>query len=126
MNERSSKKNFVRALQDRTKNFAVDIIRFCQGLPESREARIISNQLIRCGTSIGSNYRAACRGRSGKEFYTKMCVVVEEADETFYWLEIIEKTGIKRNDKLEYLINEANEILSIVVTSRKTAGKNLD
>ena len=93
-------------------------------MPKTREANIINNQLIRCSSSVASNYRAACRARSGKEFYAKLCIVVEEADESVFWLEMIQATGIRTKDIPE-LIDEGTEILSIVAKSRKTTGKNL-
>jgi|SRR5680860_802037 len=115
---------FADAFKKRTKKFAVDIIKFCRKSPKTREAGIINNQLIRCSTSVASNYRAACRARSGKEFYAKLCIVVEEADESVFWLEMIEATTRVSEDTTE-LIREGTEILSIVATSRKTAGKKL-
>lgn len=108
----------------RTKQFAVDVIKFCQKLPKTREANIISNQLIRCSTSVASNYRAACRARSAKEFYAKLCIVVEEADESIFWLEMLETTKITK-EGIEHLISEGTEILSIAAKSRKTSGLNL-
>ncbi|MDR8390523.1 four helix bundle protein [Aliifodinibius sp. S!AR15-10] len=95
-------------------------------MPKSREGRIIADQLIRSGTSVGSNYRAACRARSRKEFYAKMCIVVEEADEVLFWLQVINGSKIKEGKKLTILLKEAEEILSIVATARKTAGSNLE
>lgn len=115
---------FAEAFKKRTKKFIVEIIKFCRKLPKSRETFIITDQLIRCSTSVGSNYRAACRARSGKEFYSKLCIVVEEADESVYWLEIIEAINIAEDD-VNDLIIEGTEILSIVATSRKTAGNKL-
>lgn len=126
MREKSSKKDFVKDFKNRTKKFAVDIINFCQTIPKSREGRIIADQLIRSGTSVGSNYRAACRARSRKEFYAKMCIVVEEADEVLFWLQVINGSKIKEGKKLTILLKEAEEILSIVATARKTAGSNLE
>lgn len=84
-----SNTKFAEDFKNRTKQFAVDIIKFCRTLPKSREANIIKNQLIRSSSSVASNYRAACRARSGKEFYAKLCIVVEEADESVFWLEMI-------------------------------------
>lgn len=86
--------NKVRGLKDRTKKFALLIIKLYRMLPKTGEARIIGDQLLRCGTSVGSNYRAACRGRSDREFYAKLCIVVEEADETVFWLELISEAKL--------------------------------
>ncbi len=121
----SSNKEFAENFKKRTKAFAVSVIKFCRKLPNNREANIISGQLMRCSTSVASNYRAACRGRSRKEFYAKMSIVVEEADETIFWLEVIKATKLSSSKDLQFLINEGNEILAVVAKSRKTTGKNL-
>lgn len=121
----SSNREFAESFKKRTQ-FAVKMIEFCRTLPNSREANLISNQLIRCSTSVASNYRAACRARSGKEFYAKLCTVVEEADESVFWLEIISDTGINKSQTSQILLKEGIEILSIVSKARKTAGKNLN
>ncbi len=92
-------------LLKRTKKFALENIRFFQRLPKTDEARIIGKQLLRSATSVASNYRAACRSRSKQEFYSKICIVVEESDETLFWLELISDSGIQNNDKTN-LINE--------------------
>jgi four helix bundle protein len=76
-------------LRDRTKAFAIRIVRLFRALPHSREAQVIGNQLLRSGTSVGANYRAACRARSRQEFISRLGVVVEEADETIFWLELL-------------------------------------
>lgn len=94
-------------------------------LPNTGEGRLIRGQLLRCGTSVGSNYRAACRGRSNREFYAKLCIVVEEADEILFWLEIIRDAKILPAAKIAPLYDEAREIVSIMASSRKTAGKRL-
>jgi len=117
--------NKVSDLKDRTKKFALAIIKLCKILPKSGEGRVIGNQLLRCGTSVGSNYRAACRGRSNREFYAKLCIVVEEADECVFWLEIISESKLLPFQKVEPVLKEASEILAIMASSRKTAGKRL-
>jgi len=76
-------------LKRRTKKFSIGIIDLFRSLPKSEENRIIGRQLLRCSTSVGANYRAACRARSSAEFYAKLCIVVEEVDETLYWMEIM-------------------------------------
>lgn len=126
MEIRESNVDFAESFKKRTKLYAIKIIKLCRKLPSTREASIISTQLIKAGTSVASNYRAACRARSDKAFYAKLCIVVEEADESVFWLEIIRDAGIYKNNGLQNLIDEGNEILAIVAKSRKTAGKILD
>ena len=115
---------FAEAFKNRTKLFAIDIVKFCRGLPKTREANLFNHQLIRCSSSVASNYRAACRARSAKEFYAKLCILVEEADECIFWLEMLEATTVENID-IEGLIKEGTEILSIAATSRKTIGRKL-
>jgi four helix bundle protein len=86
-------------LLKRTKNFALDNIRFFKSLPKTDEARIIGKQLLRSSTSVASNYRAACRSRSRQEFYAKICIVVEESDETLFWLELLADSGIQTTER---------------------------
>jgi len=97
------------------------ILRLCRALPRTQEARILGAQLLRSGTSIGANYRAACRGRSRAEFLAKLGIVLEEADETVFWLELIEEAAIFPEGKLLSLCKEANELVSIFVSSVRTA-----
>ena len=106
----------------RTKNFALRIIKLVSALPKNTEGRAIGNQLIRSGTSVASNYRAACRGRSRAEFIAKLGIVEEEADESCLWMELIIEAGIMQEKLVGDLLNEANEITAIMVTSRKSAG----
>ena len=113
---------FVEGFKLRTKNFAIAIIMFLRRLRSTEEMRIVSRQLIRSASSVASNYRAACRARSKAEFFSKMSIVVEEADETILWLEIVEETGLDSSSELKLLKKEATEILSIVATARKTVG----
>ncbi len=98
------KSDFASKFRNRTKTFAIFVIKFSRLLPKSREVNIICNQLIRSSTSIASNYRAACRARSAKEFYAKLCIVVEEADESVFWLELLSELKLGEN-QLEPLIN---------------------
>jgi four helix bundle protein len=109
------------ALKARTKAFALRVIKLYRSLPRSDEARILGTQLLRSSTSIGANYRAACRGRSRAEFIAKLGIVLEEADETVFWLELIQETMIFRENKLDGLVTEANELVSIFVSSIRTA-----
>ncbi len=110
-------------LRQRTKKVALRIIRMSQGLPRSREADIILRQLIRSATSMASNYRAACRSRSHADFYAKLCIVVEESDETLFWLELLGDSEIVAPAKLRELNKEANELVAIFAASRSTARK---
>jgi four helix bundle protein len=110
-------------MKNRTKKFAKQIIYLCRKLPKNREGYLIGNQIFRSGTSVASNYRAACRGRSKAEFIAKMGIVEEEADETLFWLEVIEEVEIFDKDSISPLMRECNEILSIVVSSINTARK---
>jgi four helix bundle protein len=83
-------------LRERTKEFAIRIIRLFQALPQSKEAQIIGGQLLRCGTAVGANYRAACHSRSRADFISKMGIVVEEADESVFWIELLTDLGIMK------------------------------
>jgi four helix bundle protein len=106
-------------LQDRTKKFSLQIIRFFQDLPNSIEAQILGKQLLRSATSVTANNRAACRARSKAEFIAKLSIVVEEADETLLWLEMISESKISKVNT--ELVKEAKEILFIMSASRKSA-----
>ena len=112
--------NFAEEFRNRTKKFAVDIIIYCRTLPKSEESYIIKKQLIRSVTSVAANYRAVCRARSDAEFYSKLCIVVEESDESVFWLELIKESEILNAISTDNLLNEANEILKIVSKSKKT------
>jgi four helix bundle protein len=108
-------------LRNRTQQFALRIIRLFRHLPRSTEAQVIGKQLLRSGTSVGANYRATGRARSRAEFVSKIGIVVEEADETVFWLECLIKSGIVRPELLQDLIKEANELLAIFAASQRTA-----
>ena len=112
-------------LQARTKRFALDVIRLVEALPKSKSADVLGRQLLRSATSVAANYRAACRGRSKAEFVAKLGIVVEEADESLFWLELIAEAGLVTSDHLQPLIQEADELTAIFVASRKTARKRL-
>ncbi len=109
------------AMKNRTKEFAKKIIELCRELPNNREGRLIGNQLFKSGTSVAANYRAACRGRSKVEFASKLGIVLEEADETMFWLELIDEMAIHEWSSVGYLMQECDEITAIMVTSIKTA-----
>ncbi len=111
-------------LKDRTKKFAIRIIKLSRSLPNTDEGRIIRRQIIRSGTSVGSNYRAVCRARSTAEFISKLGIVIEEADETAFWLEIIIEAGIFKKELVEPLLNETNELAAIFVSTIKTKKNN--
>ena len=111
----------LEGLQVRTKRFALRILKLFRSLPKTEEARILGRQLLRSGTSIGANYRAACRARSRAEFTAKLGIVLEEADETVFWLELMRDAAIFPQQKLNDLVKEANELVSIFVTCVRTA-----
>lgn len=111
-------------LQLRTKKFAVDIIKFISDLPNNRAVNVLVNQLLRSSTSIGANYRAACKGKSTADFINKIVIVEEEADESIYWLELMEGSGLVQNDKLTLLKKEARELTAIFTAIGKTAKEN--
>jgi four helix bundle protein len=108
-------------LRNRTKKFALRIIRLFRRLPRVTEAQVLGKQLLRSGTSIGANYRAAGRARSKAEFISKMGIVVEEADETIFWIECLIESGIVKPDLLVDLLLEANELVAIFAASQRTA-----
>jgi len=108
-------------LRDRTKRFALRILKLCDSLPKTDAARTIGRQLLRSGTSVAANYRAVGRARSRAEFVAKMGVVIEEADESVFWLELLVDSGIIPKPKLDTLLAEANELVAIFVASQKTA-----
>lgn len=124
MSEGGSSLSRSEQLKLRTKRFALRVIRLFRALPKNEDARIIGRQLLRSGTSVGANYRAACRARSRREFVAKMGVVVEEADESVYWLELLAESGIVPARRLEELLEENNQLLAIFAASRQTAQSN--
>lgn len=109
------------AMKLRTKTFALRILKLYRSLPKTSEARILGQQILRSGTSIGANYCAACRGRSRAEFVAKLGIVLEEADETVFWLELMRESAIFPEAKLRDLCQEANELVAIFVTSVRSA-----
>ncbi len=113
-------------LQKRTKLFALRIIRLVESLPESKTAKTIGSQIIRSGTSVGANYRAACRAKSSADFINKLKIVEEEADETSYWLELLIESQTISEDKLKNLLKENNELIAIFVSILKSTRENLN
>lgn len=108
-------------LIQRTKKFSLRIIKLVDALPKTSAGRAIGNRLIRSGTSVGANYRAACRARSKADFIAKLGIVEEEADESMYWLELIVESEMITEDRIKPLLAEVNELLAITIVSRKTA-----
>ena len=108
-------------LKDRTKQFALSIIELVSSIPRRPEADVIRHQSIRSGTSVGANYRAACRARSRAEFISKIGIVEEEADETAYWLELLNESGLAKPARAAELLEEARELVAIFSASRRTA-----
>ena len=107
-------------MKDRTKQFTLKIITFCEALPKGNIYYRLGDQLLRSATSVGANYRATCRARSKAEFFSKLSIVVEEADECGFWLEIFIESGIRDTKDTRLLLTEANEITSILSKARKT------
>jgi four helix bundle protein len=113
-----------RELLQRTKQFALRIFNLVGALPQTIQGRAVAAQLIRSGTSVAANYRAACRARSKPEFVAKLGVVEEEADESAFWLELIMETNLLGTAKVKPLLTEASEIVAIMASSKKTATKS--
>ena len=111
-------------LKNRTKKFAIRIVKLFRSLPKTEEARVIGKQVLRSGTSVAANYRAVCRARFKAEFVAKIGIVVEEADETVFWLELLIETGILEAKLLNSLLSEAQELLAIFAASQRTAKSN--
>lgn len=111
-------------MKQRTKAFALRRLKLIDALPETRSGRILANQLGRSGTSVGANYRSACRSRSSAEMASKLAVVEEEADESAFWLELISEHGLLAAANVEPLHQEAGEITAMMVASRRTLAAN--
>lgn len=122
--ENVTKIDFVESIKARTKQFVLDSIKFYQALPKTEEGKIIGRQFIRSASSVGANYRAACRSRSKAEFFSKLSIVVEEADETAFWIEILTESKITNSMEAQPLLKEVNEILAIVAKARKTVSNH--
>lgn len=110
----------------RTKAFAIGVITVTDNLPRPRSGEVIGRQLLRSATSVGANYRAACRARSPQEMYSKLSIVEEEADECLYWFELLQEAGLASNESVIELNREAHEILSMIVASKKTLSLRLN
>ena len=108
-------------MKARTKSFALRIIKLVESLPSNRTADVIGKQLVRAGTSVAANYRAACRAKSNSDFIAKMGTVEEEADESSFWLEVIIESGLMKEELVNDLKDEADQIVAIMVSSINTA-----
>lgn len=113
-------------LKARTKRFALQIIDLVEVLPNTISVRVIANQIAKSGTSVGANYRAVCRARSDREFISKMSIVIEEADETLFWLEIIQEKKWADYDTLNLIWKEGNELTAIFVATIKKVKARLN
>ncbi len=111
-------------MKRRTKQFALRVIQLVEWLPKGRTAEVLGRQLLRSGTSVGANYRAACRPKSSPDFISKMGTVEEEADESLYWMELLVEAGIVKSEDLESLMKESDELLAMTVASINTAKRN--
>lgn len=107
-------------LKTRTKEFALRVIVLVESLPKGKTADVLGKQLLRSGTSVGANYRSACRAKSTADFIYKMGILEEEADETIYWLELLLEAGLKKLEDIRELLDEANQLLAMTVASIKT------
>ena len=112
-------------LRERTKAFALRIIRLVESLPRTWTGSVVGKQLLRSGTSVGANYRAACRAKSNADFVNKMAIVLEEADESAYWLDLIVDAKLVSAKRLANLQHEAEELVAIIVTSLNTAKRRV-
>jgi four helix bundle protein len=108
-------------LKRRTKIFSLRIIKLVESLPSGKTSDVVGRQLVKCGTSVGANYRAACRAKSRADFIAKMGIVEEEADESIFWMEVLIESGLMRKELVVDLMEEANQIVSIFVSSINTA-----
>ena len=117
----TEKELFIDKMKIRTKKFAVDVIKFCDSLKSCKASSVITYQLVKSATSTGANYRAACKARSRDEFFSKICIVVEEADESEYWLEVIKDAALSNEVKeLERLLMEAIEIIKVMSKAKNS------
>lgn len=107
-------------MKARTKQYALRVIKAVQSLPNERVANVLGSQFLRAGTSVGANYRAACRAKSTADFVNKLKIVEEEGDESLFWMELLVESGITTQQKLGALMKEADEIVAIVVAALKT------
>jgi four helix bundle protein len=109
-----------RQFKKRTRSFALRVIQLVEALPERRTASVLGRQLLRSGTSVGANYRAACRGRSRADMKAKLAIVEEELDESLYWIRLLVDAGIITEHRVDALLDEGEALLSMVVSSIRT------
>jgi len=121
----TAKEEFIEKMKQRTKTFALDIIKIYQEFPKNDLYRNIGSQLIRSATSVGANYRAVCRARSDREFFSKISIVTEESDETIFWIEILIESNLKNNKEMQRLLSESIELTKIFSKSRKSMSLKL-
>ena len=113
-------------LKSRTARFALEVVRTVSALPRSQITDVIGKQLLRCATSVGANYRAVCRAQSRRDFMAKLAIVIEECDETQYWLGLLKELDLLSANQYESLHREAHELTAIFVASRKTSAASKD
>jgi four helix bundle protein len=119
-----AKSSFIEVLKDKTKQLSIQVIRLYGQLSRTDEGRIMGRQLLRSASSAVANYRATCRARSKAEFYAKLSIVIEEMDETLFWLELLEESGIHKSTSLKTIKDEAEILVRILSKARKTASTN--
>lgn len=119
-------RNYNQVFSNRTKILSINIINELSGLPYSDKVSVIRKRIFRSSTSTAANYRAMCRARSEKEKYAKLCIVVEEADETLFWLELIRDLQIMESDKIQYLMTETEEIVKVTASYKVKLGQNIN
>jgi len=112
---------FNETFRERTKAFVVEVVKFCASAKKTDESRVVLRQLLRSASSVGANFRAACRSRSKKEYFAKLCIVVEECDESLFWFEIMDKSGMDKTPRLKKLQQESLELLSVFSKLSKNA-----
>jgi four helix bundle protein len=108
-------------MKQRTHRFALRVLKLAEALPRTRTGQTIAGQIMRSGSSVAANYRSLCRAKSRADFINKTSIIEEEADETAFWLETIQAAGLLANQRVQPLLNEANELIAIIVASRRTA-----
>ena len=120
---RQSNKEFNENFRRRTKLFAISVIKFCESFKQAPSLKVIQYQLLKSSTSVAANFRAATRGRSKAEFFSKICIVVEEADETQFWLELLEEAKLIESEKIAPIYQEATEVLAVVTSIKNNLRK---
>jgi four helix bundle protein len=113
-------------MKRRTKAYANRIVKLCEALPNNWVPRTLGSQLLRCGTSVGANYRAVCRAKSKADFLNKLRIVEEECDESLFWMELLVENGVVKAERLNNLMTEGDQLLAMVVASGKTARETSD